>query len=220
MKRTALVAALSLGGLALLASLLLRSPSAPADPAGGAGSPAPGARTLAKATFAGGCFWCMEPPFEKLEGVVSVTAGYTGGTKPKPTYEEVGNGGTGHVEAVEILFDPSKVSYEKLLDVFWRNIDPTNGRGQFCDFGESYRSGVFVHDETQRRLAEASKKRIEATKRFAEPVLTPITSAGPFWPAEEYHQDYYRKNPLRYRLYRAGCGRDSRLAELWGASEH
>ncbi|KAA0255498.1 MAG: peptide-methionine (S)-S-oxide reductase [Acidobacteria bacterium] len=220
MSRTArlLVLALCLGGIALL--LASGAPSAPSPPDPAPPAPGTGVRKLAKATFAGGCFWCMEPPFEKLDGVVSVVSGYTGGTKANPTYEEVGSGGTGHAEAVEVLFDPARVSYETLLDVYWRNVDPTNVRGQFCDFGEQYRPEVFVHDEAQRRAAEASRKRVEATKRFSEPVVVPITAAGPFWRAEEYHQDYYRKNPVRYRLYRAGCGRDARLVELWGAAPH
>lgn len=202
-----------LGGLAVVLAFAVPSASAPVDAAPAASGTA--ARKLEKATFAGGCFWCMEPPFEKLPGVVAVTAGYTGGTKSNPTYEEVGSGGTGHAEAVEVLFDPARVSYETLLDVYWKNVDPTNARGQFCDFGEQYRPEVFVHDEAQRRAAEASRKRVEATKRFPGPVVVPVTTAGPFWRAEEYHQDYYRKNPVRYRLYRAGCGRDARLAELW-----
>jgi peptide-methionine (S)-S-oxide reductase len=176
-------------------------------------SPRPG---LARATFAGGCFWCMEPPYEALPGVVSVTSGYIGGQRRNPTYEEVSSGGTGHTEAVEILYDPKKVTYEKLLEVFWVNIDPTVRNRQFCDVGEQYRTGIFVHDDEQRRLAEASKKKIEETKRFKEAVVTEIVAAGDFWPAEEYHQDYYQKNPVRYRFYRFNCGRDKRLEQLWG----
>ncbi|QQR73030.1 MAG: peptide-methionine (S)-S-oxide reductase MsrA [Holophagales bacterium] len=171
----------------------------------------------AKATFAGGCFWCMEPPFEKLDGVLSVTSGYTGGTKTNPTYEEVSSGGTGHLESVEILFDPAKVSYEQLLEVFWRNVDPTDGGGQFCDRGEQYRTAIFVHDAAQRSAAEASKAALDAAKRLPGPVVTPILAASAFYPAEEYHQDYWKKNPLRYRYYRGGCGRDERLKELWGS---
>jgi peptide-methionine (S)-S-oxide reductase len=168
----------------------------------------------AVATFAGGCFWCMEPPFESLPGVVSVTSGYTGGTQPKPSYEEVSAGGTGHAEAVEIVYDPAKVSFEKLLDVFWRNIDPTVADRQFCDVGSQYRSAIFVRDEAERKAAEASLAAV--AKKLGVPVKTQIAAAGPFYAAEEYHQDYYKKNPLRYRYYRSGCGRDRRLEELWG----
>jgi peptide-methionine (S)-S-oxide reductase len=173
-------------------------------------------RTLAKATFAGGCFWCMEPPFEALDGVVSVTAGYTGGTKANPTYEEVSAGGTGHAESVEIVYDPAKVSYEKLLDVFWHNVDPTTPDRQFCDHGRQYRTAIFYHDETQKRLAEESKQSLERSKKLPGSIVTEIVPAGTFYPAEEYHQDYAKKNPIRYRYYRYGCGRDARLRELWG----
>jgi peptide-methionine (S)-S-oxide reductase len=171
---------------------------------------------VAVATFAGGCFWCMEPPFDKLDGVISTTSGYIGGTVPRPTYEQVSTGRTGHTEAVQVAYDPSRVSYEKLLGVFWRNIDPTVRDRQFCDVGSQYRTGIFVHDADQRRLAQASKAALERTKPFAAPIVTEIADAGPFYAAEEYHQDYYRKNPLRYRYYRAACGRDARLNELWG----
>jgi peptide-methionine (S)-S-oxide reductase len=177
---------------------------------------AAGEPTLAKATFAGGCFWCMEPPFEALEGVVSVTAGYTGGTKANPTYEEVSAGGTGHAESVEIVYAPAKVSYEKLLDVFWHNIDPTTPDRQFCDHGRQYRTAIFYHDETQKRLAEKSKQSLEGSKTLPGPIVTEIVPAGTFYPAEEYHQDYAKKNPIRYRYYRYACGRDARLRELWG----
>jgi peptide-methionine (S)-S-oxide reductase len=179
----------------------------------------PAGRKLAKATFAGGCFWCMEPPFEALDGVVSVTSGYTGGTKKNPSYEEVSSGTTGHAESVQILYDPSKVSYAKLLDVFWHNIDPADRGGQFCDRGSQYRPSIFVHDDEQRRLAEASKAAVEKTKPFQEPVVVDIVPATAFWPAEEYHQHYHTKNPIRYAYYRRGCGRDARLKELWGASK-
>jgi peptide-methionine (S)-S-oxide reductase len=172
---------------------------------------------LAKATFAGGCFWCMEPPFDELPGVVATTSGYTGGQRANPTYEQVSAGGTGHAEVVEVLYDPRQVSYEKLLEVFWRNIDPTVADRQFCDRGSQYRSAIFVHDATQRRLAEDSKRRLAEAGILPRPIVTEIVDAGPFSPAEEYHQDYYRKNPLRYKLYRRGCGRDARLAELWGS---
>lgn len=169
-------------------------------------------RALAKATFAGGCFWCMVHPFDELPGVVRVTSGYTGGAVARPSYEQVSAGVTGHREAVEILYDPAKISYAKLLDVFWHNVDPTNGAGQFCDEGAQYRSGIFVHDAEQRRLAEATKAALQ--KRMK--VYTDIIVAGPFWPAEEYHQDYYKKNPVRYRFYRLNCGRDHRLEQVWG----
>jgi peptide-methionine (S)-S-oxide reductase len=168
----------------------------------------------AVATFAGGCFWCMEPPFESLPGVVSVTSGYTGGAQADPSYEEVSAGTTGHAEAVEIVYDPARVSFEKLLEVFWRNIDPTVAGRQFCDVGSQYRSAVFVHDAAQRKAAEASRDAVQ--RRLGVPVKTEIADAGRFYRAEEYHQDYAQKNPLRYRYYRHGCGRDARLRELWG----
>jgi len=173
---------------------------------------------LARATFAGGCFWCMEPPYDKLDGVISTTSGYTGGTKLNPTYEQVSGGHTGHFEAIEVLYDPKKVSYEKLLEVFWHNIDPTDQHGQFCDKGPQYRSAIFYHDEEQKRLAEQSKSALVASKPFKEPVVTEILPASEFYPAEEYHQDYYRKNPIRYKFYRGGCGRDQRLEAVWGSS--
>ena len=169
---------------------------------------------LAKATFAGGCFWCMEPPFEKLDGVVSVTSGYTGGHLANPTYEQVSNGGTGHYEAVEIRFDPKKITYAQLLDVYWRNIDPQNEHGQFCDNGDQYGSAIFVHDDEQRRLAEQAKSRIGEAKKIV--TFTNIENASAFYPAEDYHQDYYKKNPVKYKFYRFNCGRDARLMELWG----
>ncbi|MDX1697014.1 MAG: peptide-methionine (S)-S-oxide reductase MsrA [Thiohalobacterales bacterium] len=168
------------------------------------------------ATFAGGCFWCMEPPFDALDGVISTTSGYTGGKVENPTYKQVSAGRTGHTEAVQIVYDPQKISYAELLDVFWRNIDPTNPDGQFCDWGSQYRSEIFFHDEEQRAAAVASKTRLEELKSFEKPVATQITAADTFWPAEDYHQDYYTKNPVRYKFYRYGCGRDKRLEELWG----
>ena len=174
----------------------------------------PGSTPTAKATFAGGCFWCMEPPYDELEGVTSTISGYIGGTKKDPTYEQVSAGTTGHTEAVQITYDPQKVSYEKLLEIFWRNIDPLTANAQFCDSGSQYRSGIFYHDEAQKKLAEASQKRIQT--RFKQPVVTEITAASEFYPAEDYHQDYYKKNPIRYKIYRYGCGRDQRLKELWG----
>ncbi len=174
------------------------------------------ATPLAKATFAGGCFWCMEEVFEGVDGVVSVTSGYTGGQQAHPSYEEVSAGGTGHAEAVEIVYDPSRVSYEKLLQVFWRNIDPTTPDRQFCDKGHQYRSAIFYHDETQHRLAEESKLAVEKTKKFKEPIVTEIVQASEFYPAEDYHQDFYKKNPVRYKFYKFNCGRAQRLAQLWG----
>jgi peptide-methionine (S)-S-oxide reductase len=178
-----------------------------------AGDAAPG---LEKATFAGGCFWCMEPPFDKVEGVVSVTAGYTGGHKVNPTYEEVSSGTTGHAESVEVVYDPQKVGYATLLDVFWHNVDPTTPNRQFCDAGSQYRTAVFYHGESQKKLAEESKRALDKSKPFPGAIVTEITPASVFYPAEEYHQKYYRKNPIRYKIYRFGCGRDQRLEELWG----
>ena len=173
-------------------------------------------RGHAVATFAGGCFWCMEPPYDKLPGVTATIAGYTGGQKVNPTYQQVSSGSTGHTEAVQVIDDPKKVSYEKLLEVFWVNIDPTVKDRQFCDSGTQYRTGIFVHDEAQRKAAEASKAAIEKSRPFKEPIVTPVETAGAFYPAEDYHQDYYRKNPVRYDFYRKGCGRDARLKQLWG----
>lgn len=175
-----------------------------------------GSAMLEKAIFAGGCFWCMEPPFEKLDGVVLVTSGYTGGQQVNPTYEEVSAGRTGHAEAVEILFDPAKVSYEKLLEVFWMNIDPTDERGQFVDRGSQYRSAIFALSEEQQRLAEASRDALARSGRFDGPIVTQIIPASIFYPAEEYHQDYYRKNSIRYKFYRYNSGRDQFLEKEWG----
>ena len=168
------------------------------------------------ATFAGGCFWCMEGPFDELDGVVSTTSGYTGGRTVNPTYEEVSAGGTGHAEAVQVVYDPQKISYQELLAVYWRNTDPTTPDAQFCDHGDQYRPAIFYHDDEQRRSAESSKEDIERTKTFSAPVVTEITRATVFYPAEGYHQDFYQKNPIRYKFYRLTCGRDSRLAILWG----
>ena len=176
---------------------------------------APSATATATAVFAGGCFWCLEQPFDELDGVVSTTSGYTGGSVPNPTYEQVSAGDTGHVEAVEVVYDPERIDYERLLAVFWRNIDPLDDGGQFCDRGSPYHSALFVNDTEQRRLAEASHQEIR--EQLGQPLSTPIRDAAPFYAAEAYHQDYYRKNPLRYRYYRSGCGRDARLEQLWGA---
>jgi peptide methionine sulfoxide reductase msrA/msrB len=169
-----------------------------------------------KATFAGGCFWCMEPPFEKLEGVVEVISGYTGGHKENPTYDEVSAGTTGHLEAVQVIYDPSKITYEKLLEVFWRQINPTDSGGQFVDRGSSYTTAIFYHNEEQKQLAEQSKKTVEQSGRFDKPVVTELRPAEPFYPAETYHQDYYKKNPLRYKFYRYESGRDRFLNKVWG----
>jgi peptide-methionine (S)-S-oxide reductase len=169
------------------------------------------------ATFAGGCFWCVEADFDKVAGVISTTSGYTGGRTANPSYEEVSRGGTGHAEAVEIVYDPAKLSYEKLLDVLWHNIDPLAKNRQFCDHGDQYRTAVFYHDDKQRSLAQASKAAVQA--RFKQPIQTEITAAGAFYKAEEYHQDYYVKNPIRYKFYRFNCGRDARLEELWGKKD-
>jgi len=184
----------------------------------GSAVPATASNKTEKATFAGGCFWCMEHPFDQIPGVVSVTSGYTGGQKKNPTYEEVSAGGTGHAESVQIVYDPAKVTYGKLLEVFWHNIDPTAKDRQFCDSGHQYRSAIFYHNEEQRRLALKSKEMLEKNKPFKGPIVTEIAPATEFYPAEEYHQHYYKKNPLRYRFYRFNCGRDRRLEELWGSA--
>jgi peptide-methionine (S)-S-oxide reductase len=170
----------------------------------------------AVATFAGGCFWCMEPPYDKLEGVTATVSGYMGGRTANPTYESVSSGTTGHAEVVQVVYDPKKVSYEKLLEVFWVNIDPTVKDRQFCDAGTQYRTAIYFHDDAQRKAAEASKAALEKSKPFKEPIVTPIEMAGAFTEAEGYHQDYYKKNPVKYKLYRSGCGRDARLKQLWG----
>ena len=168
------------------------------------------------ATFAGGCFWCMEPPFDKLDGVLSTTSGYTDGQKINPTYKEVSAGGTGHTEAIQIEYDASIISYEELLSVFWKNIDPTTKDAQFCDHGSQYRSGIYYHDETQRKAAEASLSSLQQDKPFKQAIVTELDAASTFYPAEDYHQDYYQKNPIRYKYYRYSCGRDQRLDQLWG----
>lgn len=168
------------------------------------------------AIFAGGCFWCVESDFDKVPGVISTTSGYTGGTVRNPSYQAVSSGGTGHAEAVKIVFDPQIVTYEKLLYVYWRTVDPLTKEGQFCDFGTQYRTAIFYLNDEQKRLAEASKAAIEKSGRFKRPIVTEIVAAGPFYPAEQYHQNYYKENPVRYNLYRFNCGRDARLEELWG----
>jgi peptide methionine sulfoxide reductase msrA/msrB len=207
------------GGSAVLVSLLLAACS-PAERAGAdreALAPKPG---QAVATFAGGCFWCMEKPFESLEGVSEVLSGYTGGSEESPTYEQVSRGRTGHAEAVRVYYDPARIGYEELLDVFWRQVDPTDPGGQFVDRGRQYRTGIFVHDAAQREAAARSKAELEASDRFDAPLVTPIVEATAFWPAEEYHQDYYRKSPGHYLRYRRGSGRDRFLDRVWGEERH
>lgn len=165
------------------------------------------------ATFAGGCFWCMHGDFASIPGVSNVVSGYTGGKTKNPTYEQVSQGNTGHVEAIEVTYDPEKVSYEKLLEIFWRNVDPLDEYGQFCDKGSQYRAGIFYHDDEQKQQAEASKEKVKSM--LAEPVATIVEPASAFYPAEDYHQEYYIKNKLRYKMYRQGCGRDERLKDVW-----
>ncbi len=172
--------------------------------------------TSGKAYFAGGCFWCMEEVFEKVEGVLSATSGYMGGKVVNPSYEEVSAGRTGHAESVEVVYDPAKVSYQKLLDAFWRNVDPITPNAQFCDHGSQYRSAVFFQTDEEKRASDTSKQAIEQSKRFTEPIVTQIVMASQFYPAEEYHQDFYKKNPIRYKFYKYNCGRVQRLEELWG----
>ena len=172
--------------------------------------------TSGKAYFAGGCFWCMEEVFEKVEGVLSATSGYMGGTVSNPTYEEVSAGRTGHAESVEVVYDPAKVSYQKLLEAFWRNVDPITPNAQFCDHGSQYRSAIFFRTDEEKRTSDSSKQSIEQSRRFKEPIVTQIVMALQFYPAEEYHQDFYKKNPIRYKLYKYNCGRAQRLEELWG----
>lgn len=171
---------------------------------------------LETATFAGGCFWCLEEALDKVDGVVSTTSGYTGGQKTNPTYEEVSAGGTGHTESVQVMYDPQKVTYTKLLETFWHNIDPTTPNQQFCDKGHQYRSAIFYHDDRQQRLAEESKQQLDKSKPFKEQIVTEIVPASEFYPAEEYHQDFYQKNPIRYTFYKYNCGRAQRLETLWG----
>ena len=180
------------------------------------GAKAAPSQPTAKATFAGGCFWCMEPPYDKLAGVISTTSGCMGGRTKNPTYEQVTTGTTGHTEVVQVEYDPSRVTYAQLLEVFWRNIDPTQRDGQFCDHGSQYRTAIFYHGADQQKLATASKAALEKNKPFKGEIVTEVAPAGEFYRAEEYHQDFYKKNPARYKLYRTGCGRDARLQALWG----
>jgi len=197
-------AALTLGFIAPLATAQNQA-SVPVVPA-----------KTAKAIFAGGCFWCVEADFDKVQGVLSTTSGYIGGSVPNPTYQQVAGKVTGHAEAVEIVFDPSKVSYAALLEYFWRTIDPTTTDRQFCDVGSPYRTAIFALDGEQLKAAQSSLAALQKSKPFSEPIVTQIALAGPFYAAEDYHQDYYKKNPVRYQYYRAGCGRDLRLKQLWG----
>jgi peptide-methionine (S)-S-oxide reductase len=203
-----IIASLALAGSIALAGALsaedLKSPAAA------------GTDGLAVATFAAGCFWCVESDFDKVEGVVETISGFTGGRTAHPTYDEVGQGGTGHTESVQLKYDPKKVSYEKLLDHYWHHVDLVDGAGQFCDRGSQYRPAIFTHSDEQKRLAEESKAALTKSARFKQPIAVEITPASAFTAAEDYHQDYYEKNPLRYRYYRFGCGRDKRIAELWG----
>jgi peptide methionine sulfoxide reductase msrA/msrB len=179
-------------------------------------TPVPPPERLARATFAGGCFWCLEAPFDKVPGVVSTTSGYAGGRVKNPSYEQVSGGTTGHAESVQVAYDPARLSYEQLLEVFWRNVDPIDRGGQFCDRGSQYRTGIFYEGEVQKRAAEESKRALDASGRLPKPVVTEILPLEAFYPAEDYHQDFYKKSPVRYMTYRAGCGRDRRLEELWG----
>ena len=195
---------------AALFALLLPLQAAHAD-----ATPATGVKTET-ATFAGGCFWCMVPPFKNLPGVISVTSGFTGGHVPNPSYEQVSSGDTGHAESVQVVFDPSKVGYAKLLDVYWHNIDPVTPQQQFCDVGDQYRTAIFYHGETQKQQAIASRDALAKSGTLKDPIVTQIVAAGPFYPAEQYHQDYYLKNEIRYKIYREGCGRDRRLKALYG----
>lgn len=196
--------------LAVCTALLFGQPASAQTP------PAAPSSGLAIATFAGGCFWCMEEPFDKIDGVFSAYSGYMGGKTKNPTYEQVSRGGTGHAEVVQITYDPAKVPYNRLLDTFWVNIDPVDKAGQFCDRGDVYRPEIFVHNEEQRKQAEASKAKLDASKQLPWPVAVPVTDASTFTKAEDYHQKFYKKSVAHYKSYRAGCGRDARLEALWG----
>lgn len=202
-----------LTGLAAIVLLLLGSAGFAADAK--APMPAEKAPNAATAIFAGGCFWCLEADFDKLPGVIATESGYTGGSTPNPTYHQVSAGGTGHAESVRVTYDPAKVSYQRLVDYFWHHIDPMVKDRQFCDVGNQYRSAIFWHSEAERRIAEASRDALIKSGTLRQ-VYTEIVQASAFYPAEEYHQDYYKKNPIRYAYYRAGCGRDARVHEIWG----
>jgi peptide-methionine (S)-S-oxide reductase len=203
--------------LIILALGLLASDEVLAGNDGGKYAVAKEERSIEYATFAGGCFWCMEAPFDNLPGVISVTVGYTGGSLKNPTYEQVSAGGTGHAESVRIVYDAARISYARLLEVFWHNIDPTVKDRQFCDSGHQYRSAIFYQNDAQHKVALDSKAALEKNKPFKAAIVTEIVPASQFYPAEEYHQHYYKKNPIRYRYYRGSCGRDARLKELWGS---
>jgi len=209
----------TIGGLLMLTAMTACAQSNGSPPAAKSATTASVAKPTAQtavAIFAGGCFWCMEPPFDRLPGVKSTTSGYIGGRGANPTYEQVSAGRTGHAEAVQVKYDPTRISYATLLNVFWRNIDPVAVDRQFCDVGDQYRSAIFTVGAEQQRLAEASKRALQASRRFDRPIATQIVAASTFYPAEGYHQDYYRKNPLRYKFYRSSCGRDKRLEQVWG----
>jgi peptide-methionine (S)-S-oxide reductase len=212
----------SRGGRIALAALLAAVAGAllvaaeSSEPPVAAPAPAPSERSVA--IFSGGCFWCMEPPFDALPGVLATTSGYTGGSLANPTYEQVSSGGSGHLESVKVEYDPARVSYAQLLDVFWHNVDPTDAGGQFCDRGPQYTTAIWTTGEEQKALAEEAKQTLDASHQLKHPVVTAIRPAGPFYPAEDYHQNYYQKNPLRYKVYRAGCGRDHVLEGLWGSA--
>jgi peptide-methionine (S)-S-oxide reductase len=200
----------------VLLGLLILPLAAAAAPASSAAKPAKS--RVATATFSMGCFWCAETDYEGIPGVISVTSGYTGGPEKNPTYEQVSAGLTGHQESIEIKFDPARISYERLVDIFWHSVDPTQANGQFCDHGRQYVSAIYYHDEAQKNVALESKRRIEASGVLKEPIVTRIQAASAFWPAEDYHQDFWKKDPVRYHSYREGCGRDRRLVEIWGKS--
>jgi len=199
----------ALGALIILTGAAAAQTSTPAAPE----------QKLEAATFASGCFWCTEADFDKVKGVVETTSGYMGGTTPNPTYKEVSSGGTGHAEVLQLKYDPSQVTYKELLDVYWRNVDPLDKNGQFCDRGDQYRPAIFYHNEEQKRLAEESKAALEKSGRFSQPIVVEITAASTFTPAEDYHQNYHQRNPLQYFIYRHGCGRDARLEALWGKAK-
>ena len=202
-----------LGGLLPLVACVLMS-------AGAAHAQTAPATATARATFAGGCFWCVESDFDKVPGVLSTTSGYIGGTVANPTYQQVSGKDTGHAEAVEIVFDPARVSYAALVEKFWRTVDPTTKDRQFCDVGNPYRTAIFTHDAAQLEVVKLSLAALERSKPFKEPIVTQVVAASKFYPAEDYHQDYYMKNPVRYKYYRASCGRDARLEQLWGKTKN
>lgn len=213
MRRTMLALAVSIAGMV---AVIAASAQLPVNAEDGATPKVVVPPGMAVATFAGGCFWCMEPPFDKLEGVLSTTSGFMGGRTPNPTYRQVSRGDTGHAEVVHVVYDPSKVGYQKLLDTFWMNVDPYDKGGQFCDRGDEYRTAIFFHTDEQKRLAEASKAKLMASGPLKQPIVTEVVAAGPFTAADADHQDYYLKNPVRYGWYRRGCGRDQRLEAIWG----